>query len=105
MVLKVELDKLLGKVLKGILVEVVLMGLHVTELGELLVTVVQNTNKWLQALVRLLVRLDITPLGECLVTFAALERLVPGVAALMSLQVAQLGEGETASSIITDIWS
>lgn len=28
MVLKVELDKLLGKVLKGILVEVVLMGLR-----------------------------------------------------------------------------
>lgn len=35
---------------------------------------------------RLLVRLDITPLGECLVTFAALERLVPGVTALVSLR-------------------
>lgn len=85
-----KLDKESSEILQGLLVEVVLMGLHVTQLGEGLATVIKSADIRLQALVSLLMRADIAALGEELTTQAASEWLLSSVTAHVSLQVSAL---------------
>lgn len=98
-----KLDEELGKVLDGLLVEVVLVSLHVTELREGLVAVIKLADIGLHALVSLLVGADVATLSKGLSTDAAGEGLLAGVAAHVSLEIATLGEGEATVLLGADV--
>ena len=80
--------------LDGVLVEIVLMRLHVSELGEGFIAVIELADKRLHTLVSLLVGADVATLSKGLPAETAGEGLLASVAAHVRLEVASLRECE-----------
>lgn len=98
-----KVDEETGEALEGLLVKVVLVRLHVAKLGEGLVAAVEDADVGLLALVRLLMGANVAALSKELTADAAGEGLLASVAAHVRLEVAALGEGETAAFAGADV--
>lgn len=98
-----KVDEEAGEALEGLLVEVVLVRLHVAELGEGLVAAVEDADIRLLAFVRLLVGANVAALSKELAADAAGEGLLASVAAHVRLEVSALGEGEAAALAGADV--
>lgn len=71
--------------------------LKVTELSELLAAIVKLAGEWLDLLVDDLVCPDIAALSKCLSTNITAVGAFSSMASLVGLEVAQLGEGLSAT--------
>lgn len=85
-------------------VELVLVALQVTELGELFVARVQLAGKRLGRGVNNLVCAHVTPLRKRLVTDVALIRPLSSVSSLVCLEVTQLRKPLTTSGLAAYKW-
>lgn len=80
--------------------ELVLVGLKVSELGKLLAAVVELAGVGFDLLVDNLVGAHISALSEPLAANVAAVRPLPSVASFVSLQIAKLGESLGASGLL-----
>ncbi len=89
--------------LDGLLVEIVLVCLHVAELGKGLVAVIELADKGLHALVSLFVGAHVATLSKGLSADTAAKGLLASVAAHVRLEVTSLREGEAAILLVANV--
>lgn len=98
-----KLGKHAGESLDSFLVEVVLVRLHIAELGKGLVAVIKFADVRLHALVSLFMRANVATLGKRLSTNATAKRLLSGMTTHVCLEIATLGKGEATVFLVANI--